>query len=131
LFNHAPPLEIPLGFFADRMTIRYGWNDIWKHDCFTNINPLFKNMKCVDPNQGIDYKYTIDKLPLFWYGRISDISENPHMNEEEMKKAYENWFYEGLKIPFGAYSMHFDETDHPPIEWFDKNIKQIKMLRHF
>jgi hypothetical protein len=131
LFNYYPPLEIPKGFLSKNMTVRYGWNDIWNHDNFSNINPLMPNMKTVDPRCGVDYKLTLDKLPMSWWGRISDINENPHMNEEEMAVGYKNWLYDSLKVPIGAYCMHFNENDFPPIEWIEKHIKQVKMLRTF
>lgn len=131
IMNYYPPLEIPKGFIEKRMTIRYGWNDLWIHDYFTNINPSIPNLKCKNKMEGVDYKFTLDKFPMAWWGRISDLPENAHMNETQMAIDYEKWFMDGLKMPISAYCMHFDENSRPPPHWFEKHLKQVKMLRHY
>lgn len=59
---------------------------------------------------------------MFWYGRIEQVVPAPHVNEQEMQKAYENHFIESTKIPMNTYLMGFSPQDHPPIHWFQKHL---------
>ncbi len=131
IMDYYPPLEIPKGFCSNTMTVRYGWNDIWTHDFFTNVNPSGQNLKTKNKNQGFDYKFTLDKFPLSWWGRISDLPQNPHMDEAKIAADYEKWFLDGLKVPMSAYCMHFTEENTPPKDWFKLHLTQAKLLRHF
>jgi len=118
LFNFGPPLEIPPGFFENTMKIRYGWNDGYKEDC-VNVNPMNPNLKCVDPVNGVDSRCTLDKIPLFWAGHISEFIINKDINEEEMHLAWENDFKNRIKLTMNTYFESFDENNPPPINWFE------------
>ena len=69
-----PAYVIPPGFFENQVKIRYGYADR-KEDC-VNINPSIINYNDVDPD-GIDYKWILNDIPLFWQDKILDIDINP------------------------------------------------------
>ncbi len=79
--NQSPSLEIPPGFFENNIKIRYGYEDRKKD--WVNINPLSKNYYAHDKS-GVDYKFTIEEIPLFWKNKISEIDVKPNLNKEEL-----------------------------------------------
>ena len=46
-----------------------------------NINPLKENYYAYNLD-GVDYKFTLKDIPLFWKNRISKIDINNNLNEE-------------------------------------------------
>jgi hypothetical protein len=125
LFNHGPPIQIPEGFFEKKMKIRYGWNDGYKEG-YVNVNPMGANLKTKDKVNGFDYKFSLDRLPLFWYGHIEQVVPAHGIDETAMKRAYENHFIESTKIPMNTYLMGFSPEDHPPLNWFNKHLEFFK-----
>ena len=79
--NICPSLSIPNGFFESKIKIRYGYNDY--KEGWVNINPKSNNHYAFNKN-GVDYKITLEDLPLFWKDRIIEIDKNKNINEEEM-----------------------------------------------
>lgn len=79
--NQCPAIDIPPGFFENDIKIRYGYNDYVQG--WININPKNPNYYAYDKS-GVDYKFTIEEIPLFWKDRISIIDSNPNIDEEEM-----------------------------------------------
>lgn len=79
--NQAPSLDIPIGFFENNIKIRYGYDD--RKEGWVNINPKSEYYYAYDKS-GVDYKFTLKEIPLFWKNRISEIDINPNINEEEM-----------------------------------------------
>lgn len=80
----CPALTIPDGFFENDIKIRYGYNA--RKPGWVQINPVYPNYSDVDPN-GTDLKITIDRLPLFWRDRISDVDTAPNVNMDEHIEA--------------------------------------------
>lgn len=81
--NDVPPLEIPEGFWDNNIVIDYCSNfrrnnNVW-------INPLNEQYKAISED-GVDYRFTLDDIPLFWKKRISKIYKFPH-NERQIRKA--------------------------------------------
>jgi hypothetical protein len=79
--NQCPAIDIPYGFFENDIKIRYGYNDY--KEGWININPINPNYYAYDKT-GVDYKFTLEDLPLVWKNRISTIDSNPDIDEEEM-----------------------------------------------
>jgi len=79
--NTCVPLSIPNGFFESNIKIRYGYDDY--KDGWVNINPKNPNYYAADLN-GVDYKITIDDIPLVWKNRISEMDINSNIDDEEM-----------------------------------------------
>lgn len=78
--NQCPAIDIPPGFFDNDIKIRYGYDDY--KEGWVNINPTNPNYYAYDKT-GVDYKFTLEDLPLVWKSRISFIDSNPNIDEEE------------------------------------------------
>jgi len=89
--NVCPAITIPPGFFEKNIKIRYGYDD-YNTEC-VNVNPLAKNYRIVDNNEGVDYKWVIEDIPHFWKDRIVDIDINPSVNHAQMlrRRNQEVW----------------------------------------
>lgn len=68
--NRCPALLIPPGFFENNIKIRYGYEDY--QSGWVNICPGKLYYSVLDQN-GTDYKWVLDDIPLFWQNRISEI----------------------------------------------------------
>ncbi|MEI6880479.1 MAG: hypothetical protein WCK82_04060 [Bacteroidota bacterium] len=79
--NQCPAVSIPPGFFENNIKIRYGYDDYLEG--WVNVNPKNPNYYAYDKS-GVDYKFTLNEIPLFWKNRISIIDSNSNINEEEM-----------------------------------------------
>jgi hypothetical protein len=79
--NQCPAIDIPPGFFENDIKIRYGYDDY--KEGWVNINPKNPNYYAYNKS-GVDYKFTLEDLPLVWKNRISSIDLNPNIDEEEM-----------------------------------------------
>ena len=79
--NQCPAIDIPLGFFEGDIKIRYGYDDY--KEGWVNINPKNPNYYAYDKS-GVDYKFTLEDLPLVWKNRISIVDSNSNIDEEEM-----------------------------------------------
>lgn len=79
--NQCPALDIPPGFFNKNIKVRYGYDDY--KEGWVNLNPLNPNYYAHDKS-GVDYKFTLDEIPLVWKDRISKIDVSPNINEEQM-----------------------------------------------
>jgi hypothetical protein len=79
--DQVPSLDIPEGFFKNDIKIRYGYDD--RKEGWVNINPKAEHYYAADKN-GMDYKFTLKELPLFWKDKISVIDSNSNIDEEEM-----------------------------------------------
>lgn len=78
--NQCPAIDIPPGFFNNDIKIRYGYDDYKKG--WVNINPKNPDYYAYSKT-GVDYKFTLETLPLVWKSRISTIDCNPNLDEEE------------------------------------------------
>ena len=79
--NQCPAVDIPIGFFENNIKIRYGYDNY--KEGWININPKNPNYYAYDKS-GVDYKFTLEDLPLVWKNRISIIDSNPNIDEETM-----------------------------------------------
>ncbi len=79
--NQCPSIDIPPGFFENNIKIRYGYNDY--KEGWVNINPKSEYYYAYDKS-GVDYKFTLEDIPLVWKDRISIIDSNPNIDKEEM-----------------------------------------------
>jgi hypothetical protein len=79
--DNCPAIDIPPGFFENNIKIRYGYDD-YKKD-WVNINPKNQLYKA-DNENGTDYRFEINSLPLVWKDKISVIDCNPNIDQEEM-----------------------------------------------
>lgn len=80
--NTCPALEIPDGFFNNDIKILHG--SMNNKPGYTSLNPLNKNYKAFDPS-GVDYKFNLEDIPVFWKKRISKI-EKYNLNGTLLKK---------------------------------------------
>jgi hypothetical protein len=109
--NQAPSLDIPEGFFANDIKIRYGYDD--RKEGWININPKNEFYYAFDKS-GADYKFTLNEIPLFWKHRISKIDINPNIDEEEMiqyrlKSVLEMIYTDAHVYPY-KYHPYIDDT---------------------
>lgn len=107
----CPALTIPEGFFENDIKIRYGYLD--RKPGWTQINPIYSNYRDIDPN-GVDFKITPDRLPLFWRDRISDVDTNPKVNMEEHLIASRNAFITAAKSRKTVHTVTDDYFSEMP-----------------
>ena len=122
--NQCPSLDIPPGFFENDIKIRYGYDDY--KEGWVNINPKNPNYYAHDKS-GIDYKFTLQDLPLVWKSRISTIDSNPSIDEEEMlqyrlKAALEMIYNSEYYNPYID-----DEIKDKVLEYYMDSFPQYKL----
>jgi hypothetical protein len=101
----CPSISIPEGFFEGKIKIRYGYDDY--KEGWININPL-NDKYYADNKQGVDYKFTLEDIPLFWKDRIEKIDINQNINEE-LNTQY--FLHSILKMVYSdvRYNPYIDE----------------------
>jgi hypothetical protein len=77
----CPAIDIPPGFFEGEIKIRYGYDD--RKEGWVNINPK-SVVNYAHREDGTDYRFTLEMIPLFWKDRIVEYDINPNMNEQKM-----------------------------------------------
>lgn len=92
--NRCPALAIPEGFFENDIKIRYGYAD--RKPGWTQVNPMYPDYRDCCHN-GVDLKVTIDRLPLFWKDRISDVDTNSRVDMTAHLKAAKEAFILAVK----------------------------------
>ncbi|MFA4982712.1 MAG: hypothetical protein WC588_00700 [Candidatus Micrarchaeia archaeon] len=80
-----PPLFIPPGFFEGRIRVAYGYGGY--REGWVNVNPLSETYSFID-GKGADLKCTLDRLPLFWRKRISELDANPDASQPKLEEAF-------------------------------------------
>ena len=100
LFNTdvVPPLSIPPGFFERDLKIRYGYSD--NLEGWVNVHPM-RSYKTATP-QGVDYRWVLADIPLFWKDRITAIEISPEYSYEELLMARN----EAVRSYMTAYTSH-------------------------
>ncbi len=80
----CPAIEIPDGFFENNIKISYGKNSK-PEEGWTRFYPAAEYYKATD-SKGVDYKWTLKDIPLFWNNRIEEIYDHDceFFNDEEM-----------------------------------------------
>lgn len=122
--NKCPSLDIPTGFFQSNIKIRYGYSDYKEN--WVNINPKKENYRAFNLD-GTDYKTTMQDIPLFWNGRVSEVDINPEVNEEEMIQYR---LYSVLKMVYSdeRYTPYIDaETEERVLNTYLKNYKNYRL----
>jgi hypothetical protein len=89
--NLVPPLEIPEGFFEKNMRIAYGYHN--RREGWININPAYPNYKAFS-DDGMDYKFSLEDIPLAWHTRISEIDVNPNIDLEQLREERDRHLYD-------------------------------------
>lgn len=115
----APPLAVPPGFFTKSMVIKYGFDE-YDPDA-VNINPL-KQLRIVDPENGTDYRFTLDDLPLFWKPFIKEIKIAPGIDESAMTAARNEYFKSMINIRCVTAHGIFDESTTVPEHWIKNHL---------
>ena len=123
--NTCPSLNIPKGFFESNIKIRYGYSDYMEG--WININPKFDNYKAYSLD-GIDYKITLEDLPLVWKDKVADLDINPYVNEEEMiqyrLKNVLSMIYSDVR-----YNAYLDsEVEQKVLNQYLKVYKQYQLI---
>lgn len=118
LLNLCPPLEIPEGFFENKIKIRYGYNQAYPG--WVNINPAYPNYKAVDYN-GVDFKFALEDIPLFWKDKIETIDINPDCNQEQLRELRDENLYNlasnSIGITHNKYPKSFFKTQYISNKW--------------
>lgn len=81
LNDQCPAIEIPDGFFDNNIKIMYGSNGPNNTPGWTYFNPEL-NYKAADTN-GVDYKWLLEDIPLFWQKRIKTKQSALNMEYKE------------------------------------------------
>lgn len=127
--SHVSPLEIPVDFFKG-FTIRYGFDDI--DPTCVNINPSIFTQKVEDPINGIDYRCTLEDIPLFWKPFIKEIIIKDNIDHEKMLEFRDYHMLNSTRSKFNfTYLGWFTENDRdlPPIEWFKNHFLSKEFKR--
>jgi hypothetical protein len=114
-----PPLEIPPGFFEGKIKIRYGFTDI--DPSAVNINPTL-SYKTVNIVNGVDYKFTLDDLPLFWKPYIDAIEIAPNIDHKIMRKARNSHLTDLMNVSLNSYIGTFNNNNIAPQHWINKHL---------
>lgn len=121
LENVIPPLVIPPKFFEGKMKIRYGFKDR-DEDC-VNIDPTNPNLYAAYED-GTDYRWVLNDIPLFWRDRISEITINPELDLTTATAARNQHFIATTQVPMNCWGVKFDNKDFPSLEWYTKHLRQ-------
>jgi hypothetical protein len=119
LSNCGPALEIPLGFFNKTMKIKYGYNEY--DPTVTNVNPAIRKLKSAYGINGTDYRFTLDRIPLFCHKKLQETDIFPEIDMNQIKEGYNHYILESVTVPMQTYGHGFDNENTPPKEWF-KNL---------
>lgn len=106
-YNHVgipqylcPALYIPNGFFEKAMQLRYGYPHGHKWG-YTEIDPCRLDYVGINDN-GTDYKWMLEDLPLFWKNRIIEIDKNKDTDELANRVCRNSGF---LGIALAQYNL--------------------------
>lgn len=95
-FTRMPPLAIPPGFFEGQIKIRYGYDS--PREGWVHVNPKITTYRAGHP-EGVDYRWVLEDIPLFWQSRIVEIDTAPGTNPEEMRDARNTALRDYLCVP--------------------------------
>lgn len=116
--NSCPFLSIPKGFFENNIRIKYGYDD--RDENYTNINPASENFLTHDP-KGVDYKWCLEDIPLFWKDKIKEININPNADLNVLKQKRNEFFCtKPIESCVRGYGHDFNKM--PPQDWFVKHL---------
>ena len=122
--NLCPAITIPPGFFENKIKIRYCWDD-YRPDC-VNINPTNQYYRVLDKN-GVDYKWVMDDIPLFWKNRIVDIDMPEYIRHQQQEPDVEMMYIETHRnesvIDTASARMVMDNININDHVWYDRFCK--------
>lgn len=113
------PLEIPIGFFERKIRIRYGFNDI--DPTAVNINPLLP-LKTQDAVNGVDYKFTLEDIPLFWKPFIESIEVADGIDHLALKQARDQHYLDVLNARHESHHGTFSPDIPGPQHWMKNHL---------
>lgn len=111
--NLCPPLQMPDGFFENDIKILYCSQE--RKPGYVHINPQIENYYSHDLS-GVDSRYCLEDLPLFWKNRISTIEVAQEIDRELLLQYRDNAV---LKLA-SSKLIHYEEVN---ISDFAKRIK--------
>lgn len=118
LNNIAPPLFIPPGFFEKKIKIKYGYHE--RDNNYTNLNPTAPYLYAYS-NQGTDYRWCLEDIPLLWKDKIEVIERGP-INEHDLRNARNKYFKEFMRTNI-SYCFTFNVNNcFAPHEWFTNQM---------
>lgn len=113
--NIIPPLSIPPGFFENEIKIKYGFKE--RDNGYVNLDPSNEFLFAYN-NNGTDYRWCIDDIPLFWQDKINEIVRNG-IDEDVMKEKRNMYFLLSMQNNITRCFNHsFNSEDKPPTKWF-------------
>lgn len=118
LNNISPPLFIPQGFFENNIKIKYGFKE--RDNEYTNFNPSSEFLYAYS-NNGTDYRWCLEDIPLFWRDKIKEILTNPE-DEKELKNNRNKYFLDLMKNNINVCFGFIVGDKFPPNEWFKNHM---------
>ena len=115
--NITPSLCIPSGFFENQIKIRYGYEG--HIDGVTSLNPSSPTLFSIDPN-GVDYRWNIEDIPLFWKEKIESIEKNPDIDQDHLDFLRNHAILATTQMCQSSYNIMY--TENPPTEWFENHM---------
>lgn len=113
--NLCPPLYVPDGFFENDIKILYCADE--RKPGYVHFNPKIKDYYAHDAVYGVDSRYCLEDLPLFWKNRISSIEVVHEIDRELLLRYRDNAVlelassrlihYEGVKFSDLAKRIKF------------------------
>lgn len=124
LDNIIPPLVIPPGFFDSQMRIRYGYND--RVDGWININPAGDFLYTADRN-GVDYRWVLEDIPLFWRDRIIETDINPEADLKFLQLKRDHDFLATTRVPMNVWNVSLDHYQGESTQqWYSKHLRHVE-----
>ncbi len=113
----VPPLTVPPGFFERDIKIRFGFPD--NREGWVNVNPQ-RPYKTETPD-GVDYRWGCpEDIPLFWWGRISQIDKHADWDHSIMLNARN----QAVRDYMTCYTRHQVIGDAmPPEEYIQMSLR--------
>jgi hypothetical protein len=117
--NRVPPLEIPKGFFQRDMHIRYGFSEI--DSTAVNINPTIPS-KTEDITNGVDYRFVLEDMPMFWKPYISKIDIADNIDNISMANARDKNFRDVLNAKLASHIGTYTDANLAPQHWIKNHM---------
>lgn len=123
--DYCPPLEIPPGFFAKEIKVRYGYTQ--RHNDYLNINPLIDNLYAADTT-GTDYKWCVNDIPAFLCPYILEYNINPDTIDQELQEARDTNLLLTSRLHFNwpHFGVTFNENNYPPVKWLNPHMLSVE-----
>jgi len=117
--NISPPLYVPEGFFDNTMRVRIGYPE--RLDGWQNLYSAAEWLYNANPN-GVEYRWCIDDIPLFWKDHIKDLDVNLDQNIGQLYQARDAAFLAATRVPMKCFGIEFTHAPSHPREFFSKHL---------